>query len=142
MSRHALYPVLSTILVLSTAGCATPPGGDVAASTPPAAPICHDYTAQAVIDGTLQPIVGRACREGDGTVRVTEGPPGKPPVWTAIYPATEPVAQAFYPGWWGAGWWGAPVGFGFSDFVFLHHGRHHFHGEMHGFHHEGMHRHG
>ena len=72
--------ILAISLVLPYVGCvAAPPPepviSEVTTKASPDNPACHGYTAQAVIDGKLQPIVGRACQQPDGTWIIVEGPP-------------------------------------------------------------------
>ena len=71
--------ILAISLVLPCVGCvaAPPPEPVISEVTTKASPdnqACHGYTAQAVIDGKLQPIVGRACQQPDGTWIIVEGP--------------------------------------------------------------------
>ncbi len=95
-----MRPIIPTIsLVLPCVGCvAAPPPepviSEVTTKASPTIPACHGYTAQAVIDGKLQPIVGRACQQPDGTWTIVEGPPGKPNQYTTVYvppPYVDPL---------------------------------------------------
>ena len=97
-------------------------------------PNCRDYTGQAMIEGTSQPVVGRACQQPDGSWRVAEGTAANPNQYVAVYP--PPTYPVYYPGYYYADYWpydpwfwDAPFGFG-GGFVFF---DHHFHGG-HGFH--------
>jgi hypothetical protein len=94
-------------------------------------PNCREYTGQATISGAPQQVVGRACRQADGSWRVAEGTPENPSQYVAVYPA--PV---YYPGYYYADYWpydpwfwDASFGFG-GGFVFFDHHFHHrgFHG--------------
>jgi hypothetical protein len=92
-----ITPAIS--LALACVGCvAAPPPepvtSEVTTKASPDNPACHRYTAQAVIDGKLQPIVGRACQQPDGTWTIVEGPPGKPNQYTTVY---VPPPYAYYP---------------------------------------------
>jgi hypothetical protein len=40
---------------------------------------CRDYAVTATLNGTEQQVAGRACRQQDGSWRITEGPPAQPP---------------------------------------------------------------
>jgi hypothetical protein len=64
------------------AGCVQPPPAppppdmvsELAASMPVANPNCREYTTTATVNGQPQPVVGRVCRQADGTWRLaTEG---------------------------------------------------------------------
>jgi hypothetical protein len=103
--------------------------GDFQTQVSAADPNCHDYTGQAMIDGTQQQIVGHACKQPDGSWKVAEGTAAQPNQYVAVYPA--PVyADGYYPGYfYGDPWlWGGPFGFGtsfvFFDRRFHHHGFH------------------
>lgn len=79
-------------------------------------PACRDYTAQAIIDGTPQTLVGHACQQADGSWRVTEGFPGQPQQVVAVYPPEPYLAYPYDP------WlWGPPVGLSIGAFVFVDH---------------------
>ena len=134
-----LGPITATLLVC---------GGCVAQPVPPSEPVinqveyrpdpndpnCCVYTAQATVNGVPQQIVGRACRQPDGTWRIVEGTPGQPEQYVAIY---GPPPYTWYPDYcpWGCDWWwwGPPIGLSLGTFVVVdrdHHFRqfHHFHG--------------
>jgi hypothetical protein len=99
-------------------------------------PDCRDYKVTATLDGAEQQIVGRACRQQDGSWKITEGPPAQLPPYTAVY---EPAPYGLYPGYdpW---FWGPPIGLSVGAFVFvdrdhhIHHFRHFPHSALHGFH--------
>ena len=59
---------------------------------------CRVFSGQAEIDGTMQQIVGRACRQSDGTWQIVQSTDGSVPVY--------PVAAYPYPAPW---YWGAPL---------------------------------
>jgi hypothetical protein len=133
-------------LALVGSGCvAVPPPVPVVTqatmAVSPGNPACRDYTAQAVIDGSTQTLIGHACQQADGSWRVIEGTPEQPQQFVAVYPA------AFYPVYPYDPWfWGPPIGLSVGAFVFVDRG-HHFHdfGRFHhrfalgGFHHDGFH---
>lgn len=102
-------------------------------------PNCRDYTAQFLVDGKQQDIVGRACRRSDGSWKITEGPPGNPTQFETVYP---PVTYVYNYPYYGPWLYGPPVGLGFGGgFVFFDgflHLRHELHHEHHE-HHEGPH---
>jgi hypothetical protein len=77
---------------------------------------CRAFIGQAEIDGTMQQIVGRACRQSDGTWQIVQSPDGSVP-WYAIgaYPYRDP--------W----YWGPPIFIGGgASFIFVDR-FHHFH---------------
>jgi hypothetical protein len=83
-------PIIPAIsLVLPCVGCVSAPPepviSEVTTKASPDNPACHGYSAQAVIDGKLQPIVGRACQQPDGTWTIVERSPGKPNQYTTVY---------------------------------------------------------
>ncbi|WP_175711823.1 hypothetical protein [Burkholderia ambifaria] len=78
---------------------------------------CRAVVAQAEIDGTEQQIVGRACRQSDGTWQMVQSPDGSI-VWypDTAYPYTDP--------W----YWGPAVFVGTGvSFVFIDRFHHHHH---------------
>jgi hypothetical protein len=117
-----------TCLSLCCAACTLPPApyiSNVSTTVPPDAPNCQVYTAQVTVDGTTQPIAGRACLQPDGTWQIVEAVPGVPPAM-AVYTPPPYAYQAFYDSW----LWGPPLGFSAGGFVFVdrHHHIHDFHG--------------
>lgn len=67
-------------LIALCAGCAQPPPppppamiSQLIASVPADNPNCREYTAPATVDGQPQQLVGRACRQADGSWRMEEG---------------------------------------------------------------------
>lgn len=81
---------------------------------------CQTITGEAQIDGTLQQITGRACRQPDGTWQIDSDD------GLAVYPiGAYPYA---YPYYYDALYWGPPVVFGFGGaFVFVDHFHHFYH---------------
>jgi hypothetical protein len=119
--RNLLF---ATSLGLCCAACTVPPApaiSNVTTIVPPDAPNCQDYTAQATVDGTTQPITGRACKQNDGTWQIVESVPGVPPA-VAVYTPPPVAYQTFYDPW----LWGPPLGFSAGVFAFVD-GRHHVH---------------
>ena len=122
--RNLLF---ATGLGLCCAACTLPPEpaiSSVTTTVPPDAPNCQDYTAQVTVDGSTQPIAGRACKQDDGTWRIVESVPGGSPT-VALYTPPPVAYQAFYDPW----LWGPPLGFSTGGFLFLdkHHHVHRFH---------------
>ena len=131
----------ATALVLACSGCVEAPPPPVVI-TPVSStiagddPNCREYTAVATIAGEQQQIVGRACRQADGSWRIVEGTPEQPGQVILIYP---PPTDAYpyppdYPWFWGPPF---AVGTSFVFFAGHHHGGHH-----HGGHHRGHGHHG
>jgi len=118
-------PVVSYILVCSGCVAAPEPQAMVTSVTSEIAsddPNCRDYRAQAAGDGQPQEVVGRACRQPDGTWRVSEGPPSAPPQMIAIY---VPPPYAYDP------WlWEFPIGFSLGTGVVFVDRQHHLHHAM------------
>lgn len=91
----------------------------VISDTAPDDPNCREYRAQATVDGRPAEIVGRACRQTDGSWRVSEGPPSAPPDMIAIY---APPPYAYDP------WlWEFPIGFSLGTSVAFVDRQHHLH---------------
>ncbi len=113
-------PVLSFILICSGCVAAPEPQPIVSAvnsDVAPDDPNCREYRAQATVDGQAQEIVGRACRQSDGSWKVSERPTGAPPEMIALY-APSPYA---YDPW----LWEFPIGFSLgSSVVFVDRQRH------------------
>ena len=136
---HMRYENLLVLVLVGCVGCAAPyapnpvvaqgppiPGEPVlsqVSATPMAGnPDCRDYTALATIDGKQQKIVGKACRQSDGSWAIAEGPPTNPDQYTTVYwPPTDPYYADYEP------WlWDAPIGISIgAPFFFDVH--HHFH---------------
>lgn len=124
--RSAL--VAATALALASSGCVesppppvviTPLSDTVAADDPN----CREYTAIATIEGEQQQIVGRACRQPDGSWRIVEGTPEQPGQVILVYPPPSPDYVYPYPSYpW---FWGPPFAFGASFAFFSGHGHHH-----------------
>ena len=140
-----MRPVIATTaLALACSACVEPPPPPVVIAPGPAKvaaddPNCRDYTATATIAGEQQQIVGRACRQPDGSWRIVEGTPDQPGQVILVYP--PPPADYVYP--YPAYPWvyGPPFAVG-ASFVFFtgghFHGGHH-HGHGHGHHGGGSH---
>jgi hypothetical protein len=122
-----LIPVLSYILVCS--GCVAAPEPQpmvtsVTSDIAPDDPNCRDYRAQAAGDDQPQEIVGRACRQPDGSWRVSEGPPSAPPQMIAIY---VPPPYAYDPYAYDPWLWEFPIGFSLGTSVVFVDRQHHLH---------------
>jgi hypothetical protein len=121
---HMRYENLLVLVLVGCVGCAAPyapnpvvaqglpnPGEPVLSqvtATPVAGnPDCHNYTALATIDGKQEKIVGKACRQSDGSWAIAEGPPTNPNQYTTVYwPPTDPYYADYEP------WlWDAPMAF-------------------------------
>jgi hypothetical protein len=98
----------------------TPVSSTVAADDPN----CREYTAVATIAGEQQQqIVGRACRQPDGSWRIVEGTPEQPGQVIMVYPPPPPNYVYPYPAYpW---FWGPPFAVGASFAFFSGHGHHH-----------------
>ena len=81
---------------------------------------CRDYNALATIDGRPQPLVGRACRQPDGTWRISEDVLGNtsPSVVTYLPP------PAGYPVYGDPLLWDFPIGFSIGVPFFIDQHRH------------------
>jgi hypothetical protein len=129
--RPAIFA--TTVLILA-AGCVEPPPPPVLIAPGPATvaaddPNCRDYTALATIAGEQQQIVGRACRQPDGSWRIVEGTPEQPGQVILVYPPPSPDWAYPYPSYpW---FWGPPFAVGASFVFFAGHG-HHFGGHHRG----------
>jgi hypothetical protein len=105
-------------------------------------PNCREYKGQAMIGGQEQQLVGRACRQSDGTWKIVEGTSEHPAQVVTVYTPPPYSAYPYYDPW----LWGPPFGLGFgASFAFFgghHHGFHHDHdgGRHHGGMAFGMHR--
>jgi surface antigen len=124
-------------LMLVCSGCAetsVQPAiiSQVTTSIPPGSPDCRDYTAKATLDGKTQPLLGRACRQSDGSWRIVEGTPKQPLQFVAVYP--PPYADYPYDGGW---FWGPPIGLSLGAVVFV--DRFHDFGRFHRFEHGQFH---
>ncbi|WP_243751149.1 hypothetical protein [Paraburkholderia sp. BL10I2N1] len=81
---------------------------------------CREVVGQAEIDGTMQQIAGRACRQPDGTWQIMQDAEGG---GVAVYPLTAYPYYPYYDPW----YWGPPVAIGVGgSFIFVDH-FHHFH---------------
>ena len=81
---------------------------------PPPGPVIG-LSAQAMIDGSPQPIVGRACLQPDGTWIIVEGPPDKPDQYTTVYVPPPYAYYAYVDPW----LWTAPIGLSVGAFIFV-----------------------
>ena len=114
-------PVVSVVLACSACVVAPDPVvSTVAGEVAPDDATCRDYHAQATVDGQPQDIVGRACRQSDGSWQVSEGPAGGPPQMMIIYPPPPP---SFYDPW----LWDFPIGFSLGAAVVFVDRQHHLH---------------
>jgi hypothetical protein len=117
-------------VTLTCAGCVTQPPppmfSRVASQVAPDNPNCREYSARATVDGKPREIVGRACRQDDGTWRIAEGSPGQPASLVTVY--APPPYGAWYPSY--DPWlWGWPIGLSLGPsvvFVDRDHRFHHF----------------
>jgi hypothetical protein len=74
------YLLPAVALLGLCAGCVQPPPpppppemvSDLAASIAPGNPNCREYTTHGTVNGQQQPVVGRACRQPDGTWRLED----------------------------------------------------------------------
>src|SRR5260370_30422914 len=89
--RHALPGMeekrrghlLAAIGLFACTGCvAQPPLEPVVSQATvnavPGQPDCREYTATVTLEGGPQQVVGHACRQPDGSWKITEGPPAQP----------------------------------------------------------------
>jgi hypothetical protein len=142
----------STALAFACAACATETPSPTLLPSAPVTnfqsnvaaddPNCREYTGEATIAGVQQQILGRACRQSDGSWRVAEGTPVDPAQYIGIYPAAPAAYYPYYPyypyyGWYDPWFWGPPFGFGASFVFFDGHGHHHHNNFHHGFAHGG-----
>jgi hypothetical protein len=109
-------------LAIMCSGCvAVAPDAPVVTQTTvsvsPSDPACRDYTAQALVDGRPQVLVGHACQQADGSWRIIEGTPDQPQQFVGVYP------EAYADDSW---FWGPPIGLSVGGFVFVDR-THHFH---------------
>jgi hypothetical protein len=111
--------------VLGCAGCALPQPvepeiSQVSALVAPDDPNCIVYSTQAAVGQTEQAIIGRACRQADGSWKVTEGSPGPATQSTIIYWPPPDAYVGIYDPW----LWGPPIGFSVGFVVFVDHDHH------------------
>jgi hypothetical protein len=85
---------------------------------------CRDYSTLATINGRQVPIVGRACKQSDGSWRLAESAPGNPTQYVATY-LPSPAA---YEGYGDPILWAFPIGFsiGLPFFIDQHNRFHRF----------------
>ena len=106
-------------------GAPTPPViSQVTMTVPAGNPNCREWTATATIEGKLQPIVGRACLQPNGTWKVNEGTPQQPDQYVYAYVPPYDGSLYAYDPWL---WW-PPIGVSVGAFVFVDrdHHLHHF----------------
>jgi hypothetical protein len=131
---------LAMMLLLVCAGCAHPSMPPVVTNVTvapnTAATPCRDYSLAVTNGDKPQTVLGHACKQPDGSWRITEGPPEAPAQFQTVYWPPDAVDYDDAP------WlWDAPFGFslGFPFFLDVHR---HFHafGHLHGgnFGHFGM----
>jgi hypothetical protein len=119
--------ILVAGIALGCAGCALPQPvqpeiSQVTTSVAPDDPNCIVYSAQAV-GQTERTILGRACRQADGSWKLTEGLQGQPAQTLVYWPPPDAYAGLYDP------WlWGPPIGFSIGAAVFVDrdHHLHHF----------------
>jgi hypothetical protein len=142
---------LALAMVLACGACqplpdATAAGTTAAAEDPgtqptAAEPACSSYTLPVTVGGQQQQANVEACRQPDGSSRITQNTPGLPPqvyeVPAPAYPYPYPVGYAspdFFPYW--GGWAGSPWYWGVAPSIFVVQRFNRFnHGFRHGFHH-------
>jgi len=156
---------LGAAMALACAACQPLPDASLAGPTaeqsqptptagtqpPTAQPSCTSYTVPVTVGGQPQQAVVEACRQADGSWRITQTTPGLPPqVYEVPPPAYSPYPSAysapepnpypdFYPYWdWAGapywGWAGVPWVFGLApSIVVVQHFNHFHHGFGHGF---------
>jgi hypothetical protein len=117
-------------VILTCAACvpytpAEPVFSQIATQPDPADPNCREYSAQVIIEGREQAVVGRACRQTDGSWRVVEGSPDQSIRYVTTY---VPPPYAYYPAYdlW---LWEPPIGLSLGAsvvFVDRDHRFHHF----------------
>jgi hypothetical protein len=103
---------------LCCASCAvpqpTPVISQVSTSVAPDHPNCIVYSTEASTGQTERQILGRACRQPDGSWKVTEGAPGQPPQ-AMLYSPPPDAYWGVYDPW----LWGPPIGFSVGALVFV-----------------------
>ncbi|MGF6778093.1 hypothetical protein [Paraburkholderia sp. GAS334] len=105
--------------------CTTPVASQSMAEDPLNDPAltCRTVVGEAEIDGAMQQIMGRACRQPDGTWQIVQGTDSSE---TAIYPVPAYPYYPYYP-YYDPWYWGPPVTIGVgASFIFVDH-FHHFH---------------
>jgi surface antigen len=103
---------------------------------------CREFTATVMIGGQPQQAVGQACRQPDGSWRITQDAPGLPPLVYTLPPEAIYAPPYPYPDYWANPWiFGPPFFIGGSVFFAdrFHHfnrrdGFRHFDGFHRGFH--------
>jgi surface antigen len=143
-----MFRALSFAVVLLCAGCAEEPDPIFDSALPSQMqvaqvepqPNCREYTGTVTIAGKPQQAFGTACRQPDGTWRITEDTPGSAPQVYTLPPQAIHAAPYPYPYYWADPWaYGPPFFAGGS--IFFADGFHHFHRfhHFHSFHHDGFH---
>jgi hypothetical protein len=121
---HGAVPGMC-VACLTCIACTTPvasqPVGADSLNDP--ALTCRMVSGQAEIDGVTQQIVGRACRQPDGTWQIVQDADGSE---AAIYPIPAYPYYPYYP-YYDPWYWGPPLAIGVGvSFIFVDH-FHHFH---------------
>src|SRR6266404_4649604 len=100
---------LGTVLGTCIA-CTTPVASQSMAEDPlnDTALTCRTVVGEAEIDGAMQQIMGRACRQPDGTWQIVQGADGSE---AAIYPVPAYPYYPYYP-YYDPWYWGPPVTIG------------------------------
>jgi len=112
--------IVAAGIALGCAGCALPQPvepeiSQVSTSVAPDDPNCIVYSTQAAVGQTERAIIGRACRQTDGSWKVTEGSPGQPTQSTLVYWPPPDAYVGIYDPW----LWGPPIGFSVGAVVFV-----------------------
>lgn len=138
MRGAALFSIV-TVAAPLLGGCATEPASGLPDTTVPDATApapsgttadeCQEFTTPVIIGGQQQQATGLACRQPDGSWRISLSPEGggQPPTVFMLPPPPLAYAPGYY---WPPPYWSpAFVGLGFGTaFVFDHHHHHrHFH---------------
>jgi hypothetical protein len=93
---------------------------------------CREFTAPVTINGRQELASGQACRQPDGSWRITQSTPGLPPQVYALPPEAIYAAPYPYPYYWTNPWAFAPPFFVGGSILFA--------DGFHRFHHRGFHR--
>jgi hypothetical protein len=143
LSVAAAFAIAECVVPPSTANGSTPPAESQQLQEHPS-PECREFTVPVTVGGQQQQAVGQACRQPDGSWRVTQNTPGLPPQVYTLPPQviyTTPYPYEYY---WADPWGFGPPFFAGGEFFFFdrfHHFRHErFHEGFHdrfngGFHH-------
>jgi hypothetical protein len=114
---------LAAVILAFAASAMLPASAQVAQSQPGATPGCQPFTAPVIIGGETRQAVGQACRQPDGSWRITQDTPGLPQQVFVLPPQPAYPYPYPYPYWaYGPPWWYGP------SFVFVRGFHHHPHG--------------